>query len=588
MSPSPEHLLTIARAAARRADTGAASDALAQVLERFPANRRARDELAALFGIAPPPAPPPPAAFALLERLWNEGRIELLLRQIHLLRLLWPADPALAAAQADALVAQARLAIEDGAAEAALAALDLAEAGLAVAGEADAGALANTRAVALVHLGRHAEAEAAAARACALAPDDPAAHANRAGALRELDRLAESRAEWSRALELAPETPALLDGLATTLLCEGRFDEAVATARRALAGAPGTPELHNHLGAALQQAGALAEARAAFDAALALRPQFPTALFNLGTLDLLEGDFARGWPRHEWRADNLGADGPRTPPFRIGPELAGQRIRVDFEQGLGDTLQFAPHARALTRHGAAVTLVVQPPLVALLRPALPDLVVTTPDQATGPFDAQVSLLSLPYLCHLAGEAVPSEPWLRAEPARVAAWRERLAPAPFRVGICWQGSTGRIDAGRSFPLAAAAPLARVPGVALVSLHKGTGLAQLDRLPAGMVVDVPAEPFDAPGEAFLDTAAVMQACDLVVTSDTSVAHLAGGLGVPTWAMLRHTPDWRWGAQGEDCRWYPAMRLLRQSREGDWDGLFAQAAPRLAALVGARGAA
>ena len=582
MSTSADQLLTQARAAARRGDTALASDALAHVLERFPANRRAREDLAALFGIAPPPAPPPPSAFTLLDRLWREGQLELLERQLHLLRLLWPRDAALAGAEAEALLARARIEIEGGAPASALDTLARAEAALVLSGLPESGAHANARAVALFHLGRFAQAEAAAARACALDPGDPAAHANRGGALRELDRLDESRAEWERALELAPDTPALLDGLATTLLCEGRFDAAVATARAALAGAPDTPELHNHLGAALHQAGALIDARAEYDAALALRPQFPTALFNKGTLDLLEGDFARGWPLHEWRQDNLGPDGPRTPALCVDTGLAGKRIRVDFEQGLGDTLQFVRHARVLAARGAAVTLVVQPPLLALLRPAFPDLAIVTAPEAAGPFDETVSLLSLPHLCHLAGEPIPTAPYLAAEPARVAAWRERLAPATFRIGICWQGSTGRIDTGRSFPLAAAAPLARVPGVALVSLHKGAGLAQLDTLPEGMHVELPAEPFDPPGEAFLDTAAVMQACDLVVTSDTSVAHLAGGLGVPTWTMLRHVPDWRWGIAGEDCIWYPAMRLLRQSREGDWDGLFAQAATRLTALV------
>jgi hypothetical protein len=150
-------------------------------------------------------------------------------------------------------------------------------------------------------------------------------------------------------------------------------------------------------------------------------------------------------------------------------------------------------------------------------------------------------------------------------------------------VCWQGSTGPVDAGRSFPLSQFLAFCDVPGVRLISLHKGDGEAQLRDLPGGLTVETMGTDFDSGPDAFLDTAALIMCCDLVISSDTAVAHLAGALGVETWVALKHVPDWRWMLDREDSPWYPGMRLFRQQSDGDWKGVFDQM--RLALM--ARGA-
>jgi hypothetical protein len=183
------------------------------------------------------------------------------------------------------------------------------------------------------------------------------------------------------------------------------------------------------------------------------------------------------------------------------------------------------------------------------------------------------LLSLPRVFGTTLETIPSRvPYLEPEPSAVAAWRARLGDHERLIGIRWQGSTGRADAGRSFGLHHFERLARIPGVRLVSLQKGPGSEQLRELPPNWRVQDLGDDFEPGGpDAFLDVAAVLQSLDLVITSDTSIAHLAGALARPTWVALKQVPDWRWLLDREDSPWYPSMRLFRQQRPGDWAGVF-----------------
>jgi Glycosyltransferase family 9 (heptosyltransferase) len=139
-----------------------------------------------------------------------------------------------------------------------------------------------------------------------------------------------------------------------------------------------------------------------------------------------------------------------------------------------------------------------------------------------------------------------------------------------VGICWQGGISRIDCGRSFALRLLQPLASVPDVRLISLQRGAGVEQLQRLPPGMRVESLGEEFDAPPDAFIDSAAVMQNLHLIISADTAIAHLAGALGRPAWIALKHVPDWRWFLDAADSPWYPTLRLFRQQRSGDWQSV------------------
>ena len=187
------------------------------------------------------------------------------------------------------------------------------------------------------------------------------------------------------------------------------------------------------------------------------------------------------------------------------------------------------------------------------------------------------LLSLP---RLLDEAATPVPYLAAEPDLVAAWRDRLGSHGFRIGVAWQGNPASLaEHGRSYPARATCGRWRErPGVRLISLQKHHGMEQLAAR-RRFAIETLGETWTPGPMAFVDTAAVMQSLDLIITSDTSVAHLAGAMGRPVWVALQHVPDWRWLLDGEDCRWYPTMRLFRQTRRGDWDAVFARMAEQLA---------
>jgi hypothetical protein len=298
---------------------------------------------------------------------------------------------------------------------------------------------------------------------------------------------------------------------------------------------------------------------------------------------LLMGRSEQGWPGYEWRwrCKEFAPLPPLHPPRWDGSPLAGRTILIQTEQGVGDTLQFIRYVPLVQESGGRVILVCQPALVPLLRrsPRIERLVAH--GESLPEYDVHVPLLSLPGLFGTTLDTVPAAvPYLDAEPALMEAWRHRLGSyAGFRVGIVWQGNPQfRFDRLRSIPLAQFSPLAQVPGVHLVSLQNGAGRDQLSALPGSFpVTDLGHQLDDATG-AFLDTAAVMKNLDLVISSDTAAAHLAGALGVPVWVPLHDVPDWRWLLDREDSPWYLTMRLFRQSRPGQWEEVFERIAAAL----------
>ena len=231
-------------------------------------------------------------------------------------------------------------------------------------------------------------------------------------------------------------------------------------------------------------------------------------------------------------------------------------------------------------------LEVQPSLGGLLG-SLEGVKVIRNGAALPEHDAELPLMSLPHVLGATLETIPREvPYLFAEPARVEAWAKRLPAGQIRIGIVWQGkSTADVDIGRSVPLRSFAPLCRIPGLTLISLQKYDGAEQLAHLPPGMNVETLGAEFDAGSDAFVDCAAVMMNLDLVISSDTAAAHLAGALGRPVWIVLKHVPDWRWMMDREDTPWYPTARLFRQARRDDWDEVFERIAGELARAAAAK---
>lgn len=375
------------------------------------------------------------------------------------------------------------------------------------------------------------------------------------------------------------------NNLGLVLMGQGHLEPAIANYRRALELKPDFAQAHSNLGIALELQGNFAEGMQHFHTALALQPDFASAHLNRAVSWLRDGDFARGWHEFEWRW--LSKDRPtRRPqsPQWLGQPMPGQTILLMAEQGLGDTIQFIRYAPLVKQRCGRVIVRCQAPLQRLLErcEGIDELVTGGPPLPK--HDAQAPLMSLPRIFGTTLTSVPAAvPYLFADDALVDQWRQRLASVPgFRVGIAWQGNTKYVtDAIRSAPVRFFSPLARVPGVQLISLQKGNGVDQL----ADVADRVPVLQFDKLDEAtgaFMDTAAIMKNLDLVIASDTSIVHLAGAMGVPIWVALARSADWRWLEGREDSPWYPTMRLFRQTRLGDWEALFQRIAEELQSLV------
>ena len=369
------------------------------------------------------------------------------------------------------------------------------------------------------------------------------------------------------ALRLDPTLADIRNNLGSALRQAGRLEEAEQELRLA---PPEAASLVN-LSSVQKERGAFADAEATLRQALGLAPNNPVLHYNWSLLMHLLGRPAEAWDGWEQRF-RAGAVLPRPfvqPQWR-GDPLGERTLLVHAEQGLGDVIQFS---RYLPYIEGKVVFEVPPRLMRLLsgNPALPPMVPA--GSALPSFDVAMPLLSVAARTNIIPDALP---YIFAEPARMAHWRARIGDAGFRIGIAWQGFSGRHeDKGRSFPLSCFAPLTKVPGIRLISLQKGDGEEQLasSALPVETL-----DGLDRGPHAFLDTAAVMETLDLVVTSDTAIAHLAGALGRPVWIALRQVPDWRWMLDRADSPWYPTMRLFRQTVDGNWELVFAAMAQAL----------
>jgi tetratricopeptide (TPR) repeat protein len=420
--------------------------------------------------------------------------------------------------------------------------------------------------------------------------------------------------ELSQALALEPHNPHFLCNLSHVLITLEQWDDAVATARVALANCPNhsyayeliglaflirgewllaaqnllaaidldpqNAQAHNNIGLCYRELGESDLAIAAFKKATLIDSTFSDAYFNLGTTYLLEGDFIRGWPLylHHKREQQL-ADQPNAGALWTGKEpLNSRSILIYREQGLGDTFQFVRYLSALDRLGARVYFAPHDSLRAILRISGLPYTEASLDDRTTQFDYHCPLLSLPAL--LIDSEPAQVPYIIADPKRISAWRTRLGTRSLKVGIHWQGSTGRVDVGRSIPLEYFKTLAIDPQIRLISLQKGEGLAQLG--PETGWLELLDGEWDGNGNGFVDSAAILSGLDLVITSDSALAHLAGAMGIKTWVLLKKVPDWRWLREGSRCPWYPSLTLYRQSVNGDWAELFERVGADLKALL------
>lgn len=474
---------------------------------------------------------------------------------------------------------------------------------------------------AFLQQGQLPEAEAAFRRCLALKPDHAPARGNLGFVLGELDRLAEARAcyehvlaqrpdlaeihhnlgnilreqthyeqalvSYQKALQLRPEYAKAFINRGICLVAMGRIDEAIRDLEHGVELMPDLADAHTSLGAALCVQHRFEEAAAHYRQALALKPDHAEAAWNQSLLWLLQGDYERGWPAYEarWRCKRTTTLPGFQQPRWDGSALAGRTIVLFGEQGLGDTLHFVRYAPLVKARGGRVILNCQNALCKLLSrsPGIDGLVGwgATPPK----FDVWLPLLSLPAVFGTTLETISAGgPYVFADPALAAHWRRELAPVRgLRVGIAWQGSPRHPwDRHRSAALEHFEPLAKIPGVHLISLQKNFGSEQLravrERVPVLSLGDL----LDETSGPFMDTAAVIANLDLVISVDTAIAHLAGAMGKPVWLALTYTPDWRWLLGRADNAWYPSARLFRQQSFGDWVGVFHQIARELAPLA------
>jgi tetratricopeptide (TPR) repeat protein len=413
-------------------------------------------------------------------------------------------------------------------------------------------------------------------RALAISPDNADLLTARGNALACLKRFDEALAAYEQALAITPDSAAALGSSGVVIWNMGRLEEALARLDRAVALDPSRAPLWSSRGNALRDLGKLDEALQSYDQAIRLEPDYAEALWNKSLCLLLVERFAEGWALYPWHrrlpAPVEVRDYPQ--PYWSGAEdLNGRTILVYSGLGLGDTLQFCRYLAWLQAKGAQVIVDAQASLRRLLACAFPR--VEFAGHAPR-FDYQVSMIDLPAIFRAGIEPIPAAPYLKGEPARLDGWRARLGTNGFKVGIAWQGHKRAFMGRRAFQLSDLEPLSHVPGVRLICLQKNDGTEQMPG--ANFPVESLGTAFDDGTDAFIDTASIMECLDLVITPDTALAHLAGGLGRPVWIALRHIPDWRWHVGRADSPWYPTARLFRQTSDGDWSPVFAEIAKAL----------
>jgi tetratricopeptide (TPR) repeat protein len=404
---------------------------------------------------------------------------------------------------------------------------------------------------------------------------------NRGNALFELKRHAEALASYNRAVALWPRHAPLLCNRGNALYALGRKLEALASLDRAIAIDPHYVDAHFNRANVLLALGRKTDALASLDQAAALAPDHSEAQFNRAVLRLRLGDYAEGWRLSEWRWRVPDADPERVFPQKLwlgDEDIAGRTLLLHAEQGFGDTIQFCRYAPLAAARGARVILEVQPALV----PALTRLAGVTQLLPSGaplpPFDRHCPLMSLPLAFRTELDTVPREvPYLRASPETVRKWAARLGPAQSpRVGVVWAGNPKNSnDNLRSAGLRALLPLLEC-GAEMIGLQKEMSPADRELLAATPAL----RPLGDELADFGDTAAVLELLDLVVTIDTSVAHLAGALGRPVWVLLPKVADWRWLVGDSDGPWYPTARLFRWNDTKGWAGVVGEAKAALTA--------
>jgi len=413
-------------------------------------------------------------------------------------------------------------------------------------------------------------------QAAMLNPHNTEILCNLGAVFQELGNLDEAIINYKKAITLKPDNAKAHSNLGTALKKQCKLEEAVKSHHRAIALKPDYAEAYNNLGITLQSLNQLDEALASYNRAIELKPDYADARFNRSLMSLLRGNFKDGWQEFEWRLRIKG----RTPktyqkPLWDGSPLNGKTILVHTEQGLGDNIQFVRFLPMIQAQGGRVIFECLPALVHLLKncEGIDKIIERTSTCVnTVQFDFQAPLLSLPGIFNITLDNMPSQrPYIMPHPTLKMKWRNRLGvnDKSFKIGLVWASNpeNKEIYLKKSCKLNDFKALSEISGLSFYSLQKGPSPAEVHNPHKGMEI------INLDQNDIADTAAQIVNLDLVISIDTSVAHLAGAIGKPVWTLLPFVPDWRWLLERNDSPWYPSMRLFRQTRLYDWDGVFEQ---------------
>ena len=437
---------------------------------------------------------------------------------------------------------------------------------------------------------RHSEATDNYRLALKLRPTYAQAYNNLAISLRESGQFEQAIEAYTQAIQLEPDCVRFHSNLASILQFRGRLAEALVHCERATGLEPDCAEVYYNMASVLRDMGRCDEAVEENRRAIGLRPEHADTHWNQAIVHLLNGDFSEGWKQYEWRrkTDWHTSAYPHRheKPRWSGESLAGKRLLVHCEQGLGDCIQFVRYLPMVKALGATVIFEAWPSLCGLLKEfnEIDELVELSFETKTrAEFDLCVSVMDLPGIFGTTEQTIPaSVPYIHADRAKTECWRRRLAGPDFKVGIVWAGSARHAnDQNRSCALEHFAAIGRIEGVKLYGLQKGEPARQVDELAGKVAVENLAEHFSD----FTDTAAAIESLDMVISVDTAVLHLAGAMGKCVWALLPFAPDWRWMLGRADSPWYPTMKLFRQEQWGVWNSVLHSVAGELRALVDRR---
>ena len=444
----------------------------------------------------------------------------------------------------------------------------------------------NLMGAASASLGRLDQAERAFIRACELCPDYADAHSNVGNVFLQRQKLDEAVAAFRRALAINADHADAHNNLGNALKAQNKLDEAVAAYRRAIAIEPRHAAAYFNLGIALREQNNLNEAIAAYRRVLAMQPDHVDACLNQSIALLSAGDLRAGFKGYEsrWRAKGAQRFRRSAKPLWLGDsDIAGRTILLWGDQGLGDQIQFARYASCLSERGAQVILEVKDALVRVLSDlkGVSKVVPASRPVADTEFDVHCPLMSLPLALGTDLSTIPPVPGITTHLKDVPRWADRLGSDAPRVGIAWSGNPQhKNDHNRSIALPIFAAILS-SSCTWINLQKDVSAADRERRDIlGRIRN-----FDGEISDFVDTAALCENCDLVISVDTSVAHLAATLGRPVWLLLPFAADWRWLQGRSDSPWYPSVKLYRQDRIADWGGVLDRVRADLQGWLAAR---